>query len=327
MATEFPQPPDDDFESPTLDLTDRALPDALNPNTRYMYFKTIARGGKSLIQSCRDTHLQRVVCYKKLLPEFEDDPVEQKRLLREARISAMLQHPNTVPTYEVGRDRRGRIYFTMKLIHGYTLREVLNYRERYDLRQLVDVLIQVLYALEYAHSHRVIHRDLKPENVLVGPFGEVLLLDWGMAKVWAAAGTDHSATSPSAASVTNPLEDHELPPTSMTGQGKLQGTVAYMSPEQIRRDPQIDFRTDIFSAGAMLYEFLAGATPGARETVRETLEAILEEPAQPPSGLDEPAAATVPPRLETLALTCLEKRPADRPRSCGEMIRLLTEAW
>ena len=99
------------------------------------------RGGKSLIMSCKDLHLSRVVCYKTLRPELANDPIEQQRLLREARVSALLQHPNTIPTYEVGRDGKGKPYFTMKLVHGYTLREVLDYRERYDLTQLLEVLL------------------------------------------------------------------------------------------------------------------------------------------------------------------------------------------
>ena len=136
--------------------TDEALPEKLNPNTRYAFFQTIATGGKSLIKSCKDLHLKRVVCYKTLRPEFLDDPIENQRLLREARISANLQHPNTVPTYEIGRTNRGHYYFTMKLVHGYTLREILNYRDRYDLNQLINVILQVAYALGYAHSKGVL---------------------------------------------------------------------------------------------------------------------------------------------------------------------------
>ncbi|NND69492.1 MAG: hypothetical protein HKN19_18015 [Halioglobus sp.] len=127
--------------------TDAPLPETLNPSTRYAYFSTIAKGGKSLIKSCRDLHLRRTICYKTLRPEFVNDPIENRRLLREARISAALQHPNTMPTYELGRDNKGHYYFTMKLVHGYTLREILNYRERYDLTQLMEVLEQVGQAL------------------------------------------------------------------------------------------------------------------------------------------------------------------------------------
>jgi len=123
--------------------TDKELGQNLDQKLRYAYFKTVAKGGKSLIQSCKDLHLNRVVCYKSLLPEYENDPIEQTRLLREARVSALLQHPNTVPTYEIGRDRKGHLYFTMKLVHGYTFREILDYRERYDLGQLVDTIIQI----------------------------------------------------------------------------------------------------------------------------------------------------------------------------------------
>jgi len=177
-------------ENPTLvvEQTDKALAKKLDANFRYAYFKKIAKGGKSLIQSCKDMHLNRIICYKSLLPEFADDEIEQKRLLREARIAAILQHPNTVPTYELGRDNKGHYYFTMKLVHGYTLREIFDYRERYDLGQLVDTLVQVCHALSCAHSHGVIHRDIKPENILIGPYGEVLLLDWGLAKVWKQKG-------------------------------------------------------------------------------------------------------------------------------------------
>lgn len=329
MTTEFPQLPDDDAEILTLDVTDYPLPNKLNPATRYGYFKTIAKGGKSLIQTCRDMHLQRVVCYKSLLPEFRDDPVEQNRLLREARVSAMLQHPNTVPTYEIGRNRSGHIYFTMKLIHGYTLREVLNFRQRYDLGQLIDVLVQVLYALEYAHSHRVIHRDLKPENILVGRFGEVLLLDWGMAKVWRPQKTADSASAqPSESGLDVDVGSASAGMSSgITGQGKLQGTVAYMSPEQIRRDADINFRSDIFGIGVMLYEVLAGSTPGASETVRATLDAILNDTPPLPSSLAHPSTGLVPPRLEELAMACLAKSPRQRPDSCGEILRWLRQGW
>ena len=130
----------------------------------------------------------------------------------------------------------------MKLVHGYTLREILDYRERYDLGQLVEVVVQIAQALEYAHTHGVIHRDVKPENILVGPYGEVLLLDWGLAKVWHPDGTD--AEDPDAEEIEG------APGKTMTGRGKLQGSICYMSPEQINRDTAIDGRTDVFSLGS-----------------------------------------------------------------------------
>ncbi len=316
--TRFPEQPDDRYARVTLEETDRPLPEKLNPSTRYAYFKTIARGGKCIIQSCKDMLLGRIVCYKKLKPEFVDDTTEQRRFVREARVSAMLQHPNTVPVYELGRDNRGQPYFTMKLVHGYTLRELLEpeYRERYDLTQLVDVVLEVLYALEYTHSHRVIHRDIKPENVLVGPFNEVVLMDWGLAKVWNEDGT------PDDLPPEEPALD-EAAPTSLTGQGNLQGTAAYMSPEQIRRDPAIDYRTDIYTVGVVLYEILARRTPFVAETVRGMTDQILEAPPPPPSTLTD---FEVPEVLEQLALRALAKDPEERIQSSEEFVHGL-QAW
>jgi serine/threonine-protein kinase len=296
--------------------TDAPLPQSVNFGTRYAYFKTIAKGGKSLIKSCKDLHLSRVVCYKTLRPELADDPVEQQRLLREARVSALLQHPNTVPTYELGRDTKGHYYFTMKLVHGYTLREVLDYRERYELAQMVEVLMQVAYALQYAHTMGVIHRDVKPDNILVGPYGEVLLLDWGLAKVWHPDGTDSES-----AYTEFDLTDDD---STMTGRGKLQGSICYMSPEQINRDKDIDGRTDVYSLGAVLYEILTGQNSSVGESMDELVRSTLEDQPIPPS---KASPQPVPSRLEEICLRCLQKDPAARPQSVGEFIRELNEEW
>ena len=296
-----------------MEETDAVLPEKLNPNTRYAFFSTIATGGKSLIQSCRDLHLRRTVCYKTLRPEFVNDPVENKRLLREARISAMLQHPNTIPTYEIGRDNRGQYYFTMKLVHGYTLREILNYRERYDLTQLMDVIMQVARALAYAHTRGVLHRDIKPENILVGPYGEVLVLDWGLAKVWhkdKAMSEDETE-----------IDEVDAEP-GMTGEGKLQGTVMYMSPEQIERDPHISFQSDIYSLGAVLYETLTGVTPFQGELVQTLIRQITTDRPVDPRSISK---VPLPSVLADLAMQCLQKDPAARPSNADSIILALKD--
>ncbi len=316
--TAFPEMPNDDYDIIYLENTDRALPLKLNRGMRYAYFKTIARGGKAIIQSCKDLYLSRTVCYKKLRPEFAESPLEQRRFLREARVSALLQHPNTIPAYELGRDSRGHYYFTMKLVHGYTLREVLNYRERYDLPKLINVIIQIAYALEYAHSHRVIHRDVKPENILVGPFGEILLMDWGLAKVWNPDGSHDEAEQQRPGAV------YDKKASSMTDTERLQGTVYYMSPEQLERDPEIDFRADIYSIGVVLYEILTGQLPADGDTVREVQNKILTDSPVRPSAISR---WRVPKLLEEVTLRCLAKSVEERMRSCGELVRLLEEDW
>lgn len=298
-----------------IEETDAPLPETLNPKTRYAFFSTIATGGKSLIKSCMDLHLRRTVCYKTLKPEFIGNEIEKQRLLREARISARLQHPNTMPTYELGRDSRGHYYFTMKLVHGYTLREVLNYRERYDLTQLTEVILHVARALAYAHSRKVLHRDIKPDNILVGPYGEVLLLDWGLAKVWAKEKENAALSDDSQ------VEEVEAD-AGMTGEEKLQGTVMYMSPEQIERDPGISFSSDTYSLGAVLYETLSGTTPFQGEVVRDVLDQVRNnKPLAPKSATGE----RLPKLLIDLTMQCLEKDPARRPSSMDEFIRILLE--
>ena len=312
----FQQPPKE-YSDVFLEDTDKPLPETINQSTRYLFLSTIAKGGKSIIKSCRDMHLNRVVAYKTLRPEFIDDEIENIRLLREARVSAMLQHPNTVPTYEVGKDSRGHTYFTMKMVHGYTLREILDYRERYDLTQLIEVIEQIAHALAYAHQHGVAHRDIKPENILVGPYSEVLLLDWGLAKVWSKEGRNSSIDNTEEKSILNAEK-------TMTGHGQLQGTLCYMSPEQIRRDPDISYHTDIYSLGSVLYEVLTGQTPFDSDKTYEILDMVENKNPKKPSDL---SSLPIPRLLESLCLKCLDKNPLGRPASMDDILRILKQDW
>lgn len=313
------QAPPREYANVYLEDTDKPLPEKLNPNTRYLFLGTIATGGKSVIQSVRDMHLNRIVAYKSLRPEFINDEIEKTRLLREARVSAMLQHPNTMPVYEVGRDSRGNYYFTMKYVHGYTLREILDYRERYDLTQLMDVVKQVAYALAYVHDHGVAHRDIKPENILVGPYGEVLLLDWGLAKVW--RKDVQVSAEPEETEQASVIAGADK---SITGMGKLQGTICYMSPEQIKKDPRISFSTDTYSLGAVLYELLSGVTPIDGDAVHEILDKVQNTMPPKPS---EVSKFPIPKLLDSLCMQCLEKDPRARPASMTDILRVLDEDW
>ena len=321
MSQLFPHPQD---KYPVIYLkdTDLALPDhVINTDMRYTQFKTIARGGKCLIQSCKDYHLSRIVAYKILHKEIADDPFEQKRFLREARVTAMLQHPNTIPIYELSRNNRGHYFFTMKLVEGYTLREVLDTgREEgtlpvdgYGFHRMVTLLIQVANALDYAHSHGVVHRDVKPANILMGPFGEVLLLDWGLAKVWSE----------------EPEEIPDMPffkdgDPSLTAQGRLQGTALYMSPEQIEESHELDHRSDIYSLGVILYEILAGQHMFTGDKVNELLEQAKH--VKPPRPSEVATDRDIPEQLENLCMRCIEKDPDARIQTARLLVASL-RSW
>lgn len=319
----LPQFPKVQSKYPVIDLkeTDIDLPaNVVNKNNmRYASFKTLAKGGKCLIQACKDFHLRRTICYKSLLPQFADDPHEQKRFLREARVTAMLQHPNTVPVYELSRDNKGHYYFTMKLIEGLTLREILDQLKRdqtakteWTLDRLIEILIQVGHALNYAHNHGVVHRDIKPANVVVGPFGEVLLLDWGLAKVWDMAETE--------------IPQHSLEQNvdqTLTAMSGAQATPLYMSPEQVAEVTNIDHRTDIYSMGAILYEVLTLEYMAWGNTMHEMLSHTEHD--APPKPSEKAPHRNIPQHLEDLCLRCIEKDPAARIQTSEELIRALSE--
>ncbi|MGC6442707.1 MAG: serine/threonine-protein kinase [Rubripirellula sp.] len=290
-----------------VDLNSPLSRDAkITNNTRYIYFKQIALGGKCVIQTCKDLNLGRIVCYKTLRPEFVDDPYENELFLREARITGALQHPNTAPVYEVGYDSRGHYYFTMKLVSGTTLRETLNAiksgEAKWDLQKLVDVVIEVAEVLNYAHTHRIAHCDVKPENIVLGDFGEISLLDWGIAKV-----LDESQ------------EDGE-DANSLHSRRPTQASPLYMSPEQVT-NREVDERTDLYSLGAILFEILTLETLAWGDSLEEILDHTLHS--RPPAPSAIVTDRTIPNSLETVCLRCLEKNPEHRIQSAMELIQEL----
>ena len=262
----------------------------------------MARGGKADVRVYKDTNLGRNVVVKLLRPDFRDDPQELRRLLREARITAQLQHPGTVPVYEIGQDDKGNFYFTMKKIAGETLFEILrslakgdeDYAARYSLDRLLNVFTQISDTLAYAHARGVIHRDVKPENMLIGRFGEAMLLDWGVAKVWG---------MPNEGDVDDILSRG--------------GTPLYMSPEQVLGHRLIDERTDIFSMGVVMYEILALREPFRGRDVRKTFDRIVhDEPILPTKSNPE---RMIPQPLEDICMKALQKDPSDRYQSIRAM--------
>ena len=283
-------------------------PKISNDFAKYTNFEVMATGGKAILRTCKDTNLGRYVVIKQVKPDIKEPERELKRLIREARISAQLQHPGTVPVYEIGQDDSGRWYFAMKKIDGENLFQIIVRLSRKDegavkhftLRRLINIFLQACDTLSYAHSRGVIHRDIKPENILVGFFGEVVLLDWGVAKVWGMP--------------------NETPDDAVHDRG---GSPLYMSPEQVLGHAYIDERTDVFSMGIVLYELLAIREPFRGPNIRATFDNIIHEEPKPPSEVAKDRV--VPPRLEEICLKAMRKDPAERYQSIAAMTEEITQ--
>ncbi len=306
-----------------LEETDALLPRHwVAGSGKYTDFEPLTAGGTAELFTCIDNNLHRVVVFKRLHEDLRDSEMETKRFLREARVTGMIAHPGTVPVYEVGRDREGALYFTMKHLVGRDLRSViegLQGKDReveaaYPLPILVDVLVSVCQTVAYAHRQGVIHRDLKPANILAGAFGEVTVLDWGLAKVRGERATAAVELPDVVTEVAQELSGSqrraEAEDMGLTQRGKRYGTPLYMSPEQARGD-EVDERTDVFNLGSILYEFLTLKNLVWGKEVSEVLEQVLKRPTPRPSNHAVPGRE-VPPELEAICLRALQKEPGKR---------------
>jgi eukaryotic-like serine/threonine-protein kinase len=219
--------------------------------TRFGLLRYLARGGMGSVWLVEDTVLQRRVALKvlDLVPPNEDFA---ERLLQEARILGGLEHPGIVPVHDAGVLSDGRAFYCMKYVEGQTLGQ---HAADTSLPDRLRLLERVAEPVSFAHSRGVIHRDLKPENVMIGTFGEVLVMDWGLARI--------AANARPAASEIAGLVAQVCGASRVTGQGGVLGTPGYMSPEQARGDAEVDHRTDIFSLGAIMWFLLTGSSPGA----------------------------------------------------------------
>jgi eukaryotic-like serine/threonine-protein kinase len=246
--------------------------------TRYSVVRYLARGGMGSVWLAEDSVLQRRVALK--VVDFvrpADDLAE--RLLQEARILAGLEHPGIVPVHDAGILADGRAFYCMKYVQGETLARHIAGK---NLPDRLRVLERIAEPVSFAHAQGFIHRDLKPENIMIGAFGEVLVMDWGLAK----AGGRRPPAEEGVIAAARPSAPKGSP---ITGEGGVLGTPGYMSPEQARGEGGVDHRTDIFSLGAILRSMLAGSTeggsPGVASGVPGPLRAICHKAmADDPSG-------------------------------------------
>jgi eukaryotic-like serine/threonine-protein kinase len=247
---------------------DMQLPDL--SGTRYNLLRHVACGGMGSVWLAEDTVLKRRVALKVLDLAAPADDLDM-RLLREARILASLEHPGMVPVHDAGTLADGRAFCCMKYVEGQTLAQHI---ATLNLPDRLRLLERIAEPLDFAHARSFIHRDLKPDNVMIGAFGEVLVMDWGLAKVGV---TSLEAGETEIATAVQPTQNS----LRVTGQGSVLGTRGYMSPEQARGDIEVDRRTDIFSLGAILTFMLTGSAPGelpaASGSVPRSLRAICEK--------------------------------------------------
>jgi serine/threonine protein kinase len=220
--------------------------------TRYELRELIARGGMGIVYAAEDEKLNRRVALK-VLDSASAAPELAQRLIREARILAQLEHPGIVPVHDAGLLPDGRVFYTMKFVEGARLDKFV--AQLSSLPERLRLFLRICDAVAFAHARGVLHRDLKPAKVMVGPFGEVLVMDWGLAKIVQEASLSEET-------VLLPAKERqtqgETQSTAVTGHGTVMGTPGYMSPEQARGETEkIDVRSDVFSLGALL-KFVAG---------------------------------------------------------------------
>jgi serine/threonine protein kinase len=285
---------------------------------RFQVLRAHAEGGLGVVYVARDEELHREVALKQIKERYCHDGDSQTRFVAEAEITGGLEHPGIVPVYGLGKDEHGRPYYAMRFIRGESLRDAVDRfhqagaagpgRDRgqseLELRRLLGQFIDVCEAIAYAHSRGVVHRDLKPANIMLGRYGETLVVDWGLAK---AVGRDEVAARASPGELT--LRPSSGSDAAMTASGAALGTPAFMSPEQAAgRLDDLGPPSDVYGLGATLYYLLTGRAPFKGGDLQNLLSAVQQGAFPPPRQVTR----SVPVALEAICLKAMARHPADR---------------
>ena len=290
--------------------------------TRYEMRAVLGKGGMGEVRVCRDRRIGREVAFKVVRENYSERLEMKARFLREARVQGQLEHPAIVPVYDLGRAPDGEPYFTMKRVRGHTLEKILeslrageeDARKKYSMRRLLTAMSSVCLALEFVHGRGVVHRDLKPSNIMLGDFGEVYLLDWGLAKI---LGAQETRAEP----LTEGGVSHERiasAPSMLTSAGSLLGTPGYMPREQlVGHLLDLDGSADVYSLGAILFELLTLERLHRGDTLQQVLKSTMD-------GADARASVRapsreVPPELEAICVKATATAASERYASAREM--------
>jgi serine/threonine-protein kinase len=294
---------------------------------RFEPVRLLGRGGIGEVTLVRDNDIDRPVALKRLRREAQSTE-GLHRFVHEIRTVGQLEHPNIAPIHDVGIDDDGQHYFVMRYVEGETLEAIIGklaagdaaYHRRFTFEHRAQIFLGVLNAVNYAHSKQIIHRDIKPSNIMVGPYGEVVVMDWGIAKKKTVAAGSAEAIALGDTLDTKAAGSHR-DPVFRTCHGSLVGTPAYMSPEQAAaKTDEIDERSDIYSLCVVFYELLAlqHYLPG-RTTVPEMLAAVMKDRHVQAARVKQTVQPQVPAELSWFIERGLEKDPAKRYQSVAEM--------